>query len=174
MMRQAGLSNFQSCLWDATVIQKKFVDIFVKYIEHSTMKKLRPKYDFIHLWVWRPNRILLSSTVAIIIVPNCCLHIETNIWSSLILPTAANSTERDIYAEARHQLQIDPLCRLFRGCACCRCCRFRTSCCCAEEVRVLKPQVSSWSCHCQIVHLAISWYDLNLCIDMFGWQKCYK
>ena len=49
----------------------------------------------------------LQYSLSLIVV--CIMRQLTYIWSSLILPTAANPTERDIYAEPRHQLQIDPL-----------------------------------------------------------------
>ena len=56
------------------------------------MKKLRPKYDFIHSWVWRPNRILLSSTVATLIVPNCCMQNET-VDLYLVFPNSSYSRQ---------------------------------------------------------------------------------
>ena len=81
---------------------------------------------------------------------------------SLILTTATNPTKRYVDAESGHQLQINSLHRFFCSCACCCCCCLWSYCCCAEQVWVLQPQVSSWSCLCQIVHLPISWCDASI------------
>ena len=115
--------------------------MFVKYIEQQKDKDqniyfYKPKHE---------NQILLSSTVAILLVHNRTYMLAQliYIWSSLILPAATHSTERDVDAEARHQFQIDPLRRLFCSCACRACCRPRTACCCAEQVWMLQSQVSS-------------------------------